>query len=122
MLIALFTILFLSGDPSWLLIDISATQDSIKLVMPKNDERKAAQGVLKKMEKATKAQNKVVGKSAKQLSKALADHDFEAGEIDRMWSEYHETRASFQMQLIDLRFELKEYVNREEWLEIFSDR
>ena len=117
MLIALFTILLLNGAPSWLLVDISATQDSVKLVMPKNDERKAALGVLKQMEKATKAQNKLVGKSAKQLSKALAEHDFEAGEIDSMWSEYHKTRANFQVQMIDLRFELKEHISREEWLE-----
>jgi len=38
-----------------------------------------------------------------------------------MWSEYHEARGNFQMELIDLRFELKEHVSREEWAEIFSD-
>jgi hypothetical protein len=121
MLIALFTILLLGGTPSGLLVEISDTQDSVKLVMQKNDERKATLGVLKQMEKATKAQNKLVGKSSKQLVKALADHDFNASEIDRMWARYHETRGNFQLEMIDLRFELKDRISREEWAEIFSD-
>jgi septal ring factor EnvC (AmiA/AmiB activator) len=120
MLIALFTILFLGQTSSTLLGEISDVQDSIKVVMPKNDQRKAAQGILKQMEKATEAHNKQLGKSSKQLNKALADHEFDASEIDRMWSEYHETRKSFQMRMIDLRFELKEHISREEWEEIFS--
>jgi predicted Rossmann fold nucleotide-binding protein DprA/Smf involved in DNA uptake len=121
MLIALFTILFLGGTPTALIGEISIVQDSVKLVMPKNDARKAVQGVLKKMEKVTKAQNKQVSKSSKQLANALADHEFDAVEIDRMWSEYHQARGNFQMELIALRFELKEHISREEWAEIFSD-
>jgi hypothetical protein len=121
MLIALITILLLGGTPSALLVEISDIDDSIKLVMPKNDERKAALGVLKQMEKAVKAQNKQVGKSSKQLSKSLSDHDFDDSEIDQMWSEYHEARGNFQLEMIDLRFELKDHISREEWAEIFSD-
>jgi septal ring factor EnvC (AmiA/AmiB activator) len=121
MLIALFTILLLGGTSSTLLGEISDVQDNIKLVMPKNDQRKAAQGILKQMQKTTEARNKQVGKSSKQLNKALADHEFDASEIDRMWSEYHETRKNFQMEIIDLRFELKEHISREEWKEIFND-
>ena len=121
MLIALLTILFLGGTPTALMGEISIVQDSVKLVMPKNDERKAALSVLKQMEKATKTQNKQVSKSSKQLANALADHEFDAVEIDRMWSEYHQARGNFQMELIDLRFELKEHISREEWADIFSD-
>ena len=121
MLIALFTILFLGGTPSGLLVEISDIQDNIKLVMPKNDQRKAALNVLKQMEKATKAQNKQVGKSSKQLTKALSDHVFDHDATDEMWTEYHETRSNFQAELIDLRFELKEHISREQWEEIFGD-
>ena len=121
MLIALFTILFLGGTPSGLLVEISDIQDNIKLVMPKNDQRKAALGVLKQMENATKGQNKQVGKSSKQLTKAFSDRDFDSDEIDQMWDQYHEARGNFQMEMIDLRFELKEHISREEWAEIFSD-
>ena len=62
-----------------------------------------------------------MSKSSKQLNKALADHEFDTSETDRMWSEYHETRKNFQMEMIDLRFEFKKHISREEWEEIFSD-
>jgi septal ring factor EnvC (AmiA/AmiB activator) len=121
MLIALFTILFMGQTSTTLLGEISDVQDSVKLVMPKNDQRKAAQGILKQMEKATESRNKQLGKSSKQLNKALADHEFDTSAIDRMWSEYHETRKNFQMEMIDLRFELKEQISHEEWEEIFGE-
>lgn len=121
MLIALLTILFLGGTPTGLMDYLADVGDEIKLVMPKNDQRKAALNVLKQMEKTTKARNKVVANYSKQLSKTLADHDYDHDEIDRMWAVYHETRSDYQMQMIDLRFELKEYVSREEWEEIFGD-
>ena len=121
MLIALFTILFMGQTSTTLLGEISDVQDSVKLVMPKNDQRKAAQGILKQMEKATKARNKQVGKTGKQLNKALADHEFDTSAIDSMWSGYHETRKNFQMEMIDLRFELKEQISHEEWEEVFGE-
>jgi hypothetical protein len=121
MLIALFTILFLGGTPTGLIDYLSDVQDEVKVVMPKNDQRKAALNVLKNMEKTTKAQNKQVANYSKQLSKALADHDFEHDEIDSLWAEYHETRGNFQMEMIDLRFELKNHVAREEWQDVFGD-
>ena len=121
MLIALFTILFLSGTPTGLMDYLSDLGDEIKVAMPKNDQRKAALNVLKRMEKTTKARNKAVANYSKQLSRSLADPNFDHDEIDRMWAEYHEIRSDYQMQMIDLRFELKEYVSREEWEEIFGD-
>jgi hypothetical protein len=33
----------------------------------------------------------------------------------------HEARGNLQMEMIDLRFELKEHISREEWEEIFRD-
>ena len=45
MLIALLTILLMGGAQTTLLMHISNTQDNVNLVMPKNDERKAALGV-----------------------------------------------------------------------------
>ena len=73
------------------------------------------------MEKTTKARNKQVSNYSKQLSKTLADHDLDHDEIDRMWAEYHETRSDYQMQMIDLRFELKKSISLEEWREIFGE-
>ncbi|MCP4629861.1 MAG: hypothetical protein GY850_41085 [bacterium] len=47
------------------------------------------------------------------------NHDFAIEDFDRMWDDYHKDRSSFQRDLIDLRFELKEHISREEWEKIF---
>lgn len=121
MLIALLTILLMGGAQTTLLMHISNTQDNVNLVMPKNDERKAALGVLKQMEKLTGSQNKQTNKYVKQLNKAVADHGHSSSDIDRLWGEFHQQRGNFHTQMIDLRFELKEHISREDWLEIFGE-
>ncbi len=120
MLVALLTaLLFLGGSSALSSGMISDAQDNVKQIMAKNDQRKAALNVLKQMEKRTKAQNKITNKFSKQLGKALSDHDFAIEDFDRMWDDYHKDRSSFQRDLIDLRFELKEHISREEWEKLF---
>ena len=121
MLIGLLIMLLLGGTPSGMLVELSLIQDNIKAVMVKDDRQKAARDVVKKMEKRTKDQNKQVDKYAKRLDDALSDHDFPAADIDKLWSKYHAVRRDYQLRMVDLRFELKEHITREEWQEIFGD-
>ena len=121
MLIALLTIMLLDGAPSGMLVELSLIQDNIEAVVVKDDRRKAARGVVKAMEKRTKDQNKQVGTYAKRLDKALSDHDYPTADIDKLWSKYHALRRDYQLRMVDLRFELKEHITREEWQEIFGD-
>jgi len=51
MLIAIFTILFLGGGTSGLLDYIAQTEDNIKVVMEKDDRRKAALATVKEMKR-----------------------------------------------------------------------
>ena len=120
MLIALLTMMLLGGTPTALLDDLGHVQDEVKVVMPKNDQRKAALDVLKQMEKRTKDQNKQVDGFRKGMQKLLSAHAFSTDPIDQMWGDYHDTRAAFQRDMIDLRFELKEHVSRAEWEQIFD--
>lgn len=89
--------------------------------MVKDDRLRAAQEVVKTMEKRTKDQNKQVDKYAKRLDEALADHDSPTAEIDKLWSKYHALRKNYQLRMVNLRFELKEHITREEWQEIFGE-
>lgn len=120
MLIGLLVILLLGGTPSGMLVELSLVQDNIKAVVVKDDQKKAARDVVKKMEKRTKDQNKQVNKYAKRLDDALSDHDFPAADIDKLWSKYHAVRRDYQLRMVDLRFELKEHITREEWQDIFG--
>ena len=120
MLIALLTIMLLGGTPTAMLEEISRVEDSVKLVMPKTDQRKAALDTLKRIGKRTNSHNKQVDKTLKQLQNALSAHGVADSVLDEMWDEYHAARGNYQKDMIDLRFELKEQVSREEWEEIFS--
>jgi hypothetical protein len=120
MLIALFTIMLLGGTPSGMLVELSLIQDNIEAVMAKDDRRKAAQEVVKTMEKRTKDQNKQVDSYAKRLDEALSDHDYPTADIDKLWSKYHAVRRDYQLRMVDLRFELKEHITREEWQQVFA--
>jgi hypothetical protein len=120
MLIALFLMLLLGGTPSGMLVELSLIQENIKEVVAKDDRQKAAGDVVKKMEKRTKDRNKQVDRYAKKLDEVLSDHDFSTADIDKLWSKYHALRSNYQLRMVDLRFELKEHITREEWQELFG--
>ena len=121
MLIALFTILFLgSGSATQLLGDIGEVQDRVKIVMPKDDQRKEALSVLKTMEKRTKSRNKMVKNTVKQMGKELEDHGVTDADIDAVWNDYVQGVGEFHRDMIDLRFELKQHISREEWQQVFG--
>jgi predicted AAA+ superfamily ATPase len=121
MLIALFTILFLgSGSATQLLGNISEVQDRVKIVMPKDDQRSQALSVLKTMEKRTKSRNKMVKDNAKQMRRELEDHGVTDADIDAVWNDYVQGVGEFHRDMIDLRFELKQHISREEWQQVFG--
>ncbi len=121
MLIALITILFLGGSSSGVLDYIANTRDNIRQVMPKSDEQKAALTTVKAMKKRSKARNKVAKSTAKALDKAYKDHAGGGADVDAIWDELFVEIGQYNRDMLDLRFELKEQINREDWEKIFSE-
>ncbi len=120
MLIALFTILILGGGSTAALAYIADTQDNVKTVMVKDDRQKAALSTLKAMKKRTNARDKHVTRAAKDLKKTLGQEDINTVDIDAIWTGYFAEIDQYDHDMLDLRWELKEHINREEWEEIFS--
>jgi RNAse (barnase) inhibitor barstar len=121
MLIALMTILFLGGGSAVLLEYIGDTEDAIKVVMEKDDRRKGALATVKEMKKRTKARNKQVKKTSKELSKVLANHDASSTDLDAVWDVYYAEVEAHNKEMLDLRFELHDRLTRDEWHQIFSE-
>jgi tRNA U34 5-carboxymethylaminomethyl modifying enzyme MnmG/GidA len=119
MLIALITMMLLSGGSIGLL-DIGAVKKEVKSVMADTEQRKAALKTLKATEKRVKAQNKFTKNTSKRLGKALSDHEVALADVDAIWSEYHNASMQSHRDMVDLRFELKQHISREEWMAIFS--
>ena len=120
MLIALFTIMILGGGSTAALAYIADTQDSVKIVMVKDDRQKEALSTLKAMKKRTNARNKQVRRASKDIAKLLGQEDINTADIDVIWAGYFAEIDQYDHDMLDLRWELKEHINREEWGEIFS--
>ncbi len=121
MMIALFTILFLGGGSDALLGFIAETQDNVKIVMVRDERQKSALATLKLMKKITKVRNKKVKKAAKDLGKAFNHHSVTVEQLDAIWAGYFTNIDQHNHDMLDLRFELKEHINREEWEAIFPE-
>jgi hypothetical protein len=120
MLIALLTILILGGSTTGMLDFIADTQDTVKVVMEKDDRRKEALSTLKAIEKRTEAHNKMVKGTSKDLNKALANNDVTEAGIDTIWYRYFAQREAYNRDMLDLRFQLKDQMTREEWQQVFA--
>ena len=95
MLIALFTILLLGGSATGMLDFIADTQDTVKVVMEKDDRRKEVLATLKETKKRTNAYNKMVKSSSKDIKKILSNDEIADGEIDTIWEGYFASRADY---------------------------
>jgi uncharacterized protein (DUF1800 family) len=120
MLIAIMTILFLGGGGG-MLDYISDTRGMVKEVMPKDDAREEALAVLKSMKVRAKSRNKVTKQARKDLGKAFENHAVQTEEIDAIWNANFDDADTYRNEMLDLRCELKQYISREEWQEIFSE-
>ena len=121
MLIALMTILFLGGSTTGLLDFIAQTEDNIKIVMEKDARQKGALATVKEMKKRTKARNKQVNKSRKELSTLLGDPEATEADIDATWNTFYAEVESYNVDMLDLRFELRDRLTRDEWQQVFSE-
>jgi len=120
MLIALFMILFLGGSATGMLNYIADTQDAVKVVMEKDDRRKEALGTLKTMKKRADSHNKMVKRTSKDMNKALSSNEVTAADIDTVWDVYFAQRAAYNQDMLDLRYQLKDQMTREEWQQVFA--
>ena len=121
MLIALFTILFLGGSDTGMLDFIADSQDAVKVVMEKDDRRKEVLATLKETKKRTEAHNKRVKGASKDMSKILSSDDPTDADLDLSWDVYFASRANYNRDMLDLRFQLKDQMTREEWQRVFAE-
>lgn len=120
MLIAIFVTMLLGGGSMAAMDYIADTRKDVKTVIVDTDRRGSALSTLKKMKKRASAMNKQAGKNSKRLKKTLQQHDATDAAIDAIWSEQFAAVDQYNRDMIDLRFQLKEDVTREEWQQLFA--
>ena len=119
MLIALITMMLLGGGSAGLLGYIAEARGNVRTVMERDDRRKAALDTLKDMKKRTNARDKQVKKSSKELTKALSQSEINDADLDAIWDRYIAEVNQHNYDMLDLRFQLKDQLTREEWQKVF---
>ncbi|NIV16971.1 MAG: hypothetical protein GWN47_00850 [Woeseiaceae bacterium] len=123
MLIALITYIFLGGGGSFGPMQyIETAQQNLDTAIVDVDKRDAARKALKGMEARTKDYSKEVNELAKALRKDLKGRNLDAEDLDAIWDTYFDLNATYNKDIIDLRFQLRELVSREQWNAIFETR
>jgi isocitrate dehydrogenase kinase/phosphatase len=121
MLAALLVILFLGGGTSAFLEYVGETEHAIKTTIEKGERQDEALDILGAIEKRSNGYDKQVRETIKELSKYLEGRGDNAEMIAAISERHFAALESYNSDILDLRFELKEHITREEWTQIFPE-
>ena len=122
MLIALMTILFLGGGggSSAVMAYFAESQDRVKEVVIDNVRSDEAVDILKSMQGLGKQQNEAWQDVFKELENEFGEHESDEDAIDAIWDDYYRQLREINDEAVELRFELREQLTREEWEQVFN--
>lgn len=119
MLVALLTLLFLGGgSTNAMLAYIADSKPLVKEAVVDETRRADALATLKDMKLEQKDYEKVVKKTVKELKARLAT-DASATSED-FWQKFFAAKQASDEQMLDLRFQLRDQMTREEWQAVFG--
>ena len=122
MLVALITVLFLSGGSQSQLLDgLNAAGKRVETTVVAGDGRAEAKAIIKKMKSKVKSHEKEFKQVAKSLKNIFSGHEFSELEANEIWQQYFEGAVDYRREMVVLQFELRDQISREEWKAIFAD-
>jgi len=62
----------------------------------------------------------MVKRVTKDMNKILPSDEVTDTDFDTIWDGYFEQRASYNRDMLDLRYQLKDQMTREEWQQVFA--
>jgi len=99
---------------------IAYSQEEVEVAMEKDDRRKEALSTIKALKKRTQAYTKVVKNASKDMTNTLSSDEGTDADIDAIWDGYFAQRAAYNQDMLDLRYQLKDQMTREEWQQVFA--
>ena len=120
MLAALVVYFFLGGGgASGPMLYMEAAGENIEVAVLDEERRDRAGDVVESMLDRSKDHNKALDDLRGRLADVVDRHDVTAHDIDILWNEYFELDAQYSKEIIDLRFDLKDELTRDEWSAVF---
>ena len=116
MLIALYTIFFFGGGGAFGPMDfVDEALDNTKSAIVDDDRRKEATASLKTMKTRTKQHTKAIKGISKEFDTSVSEHDITDEDIDAIWDHFFALDSEYASDMVEIRFELRDQVTREEW-------
>jgi len=120
MLIALYTIFILSGGGTFgPMVFIDEALDNTRTAIVDDDRRKEAIVTLKAMKSRTRQYTKAIKAVSKDMDSSMGGHEFADEEIDAIWDRYFDLNTEYSKDIVEIRFQLRDQITREEWEAIF---
>ena len=121
MLIAtLLTLLFLGSNANMMLDGIDQMKDNIKSEIVDESARKAALDVVDRLEDTAKDYADADSDDEKELLRLIQQYETTTEELKNNMDASFKQRIQYQQEMLVLRFELKNKLNREQWERVFS--
>ena len=122
MIAALIAVLFLAGGGALgYIYDIDKIETGVKTLVKDEPRRSEALEILESMKTNNSSYADSLAGVADEWQVVLSDQVATDTNLDAIWKQYLQDMDDFQREFVDLRFELKEQLNREEWAAIFPE-
>ena len=125
MLIALFTLFLLGGgssdSTSAFLIFIAENRETIESVVVDDARRGEALAILTTMDERAGDYSEELKEASEELGELVRGREDHSAEIAGILARHLAYTGTYSSDILDLRFELKDSISREEWAQIFSE-
>jgi hypothetical protein len=120
MIWALLAVLFLGGGVQDAVMDyIKETKGAVSDVVEDKSRRSDINATLSEMKNRSKQRNKSAKQAFKELQGEMGEHDINEAGIDVVFDNYLASLHEYNVDMIDLRFQLRDQLSREEWAALF---
>ena len=121
MIAALITILLLGGGIDSSVMDyVAYIRGSVKEVVVDDERQADARATVQAMKKLTSAHSKANQKAFKVLLAEMSEMETDVEAVDSLWENHFRAVEVYNEQMIELRFELRDTLTREEWEQVFN--
>ncbi len=120
MLAAIITILILGGGGAFgPMIYLDEARENAETVITDEDQQKEIRADLKEMKGRTKDYLKAMNKLIKSTRKEFGVHDVDNANLNEQWDQLLTLNKSYSEDIMNMRFELRDQLTREQWAGLF---
>lgn len=99
---------------------VEQMSDRIEIVVEDPDRADAARSTLKALKEDVLVFENAFAASGRAISQSYKDHEADRAEIETALDELNREWARAQERVLDLRFELRDQLTREEWIALYG--